>query len=54
MSKRLEIIDILMTLNKHKVKYAIAGGVAVFLHGFVSATKDIDIILDKINSRCKN
>ncbi|MEW6621060.1 MAG: nucleotidyl transferase AbiEii/AbiGii toxin family protein [bacterium] len=39
-------IRLIQTLNQEKVKYAITGGVAVGLWGFLRATKDIDLILD--------
>jgi len=32
-------------LNKAKVKYVIAGGVAVVLHGFMRLTNDLDLIV---------
>lgn len=32
--------------NEHKLKYAIAGGFAVALHGAVRGTVDVDLILD--------
>lgn len=38
--------DIFRGLNKNKVKYAIAGGVAVILHGFTRFTADLDLIVE--------
>lgn len=35
------------TLNKNKVKYLIAGGMAVNLHGIPRFTKDLDILIDQ-------
>jgi hypothetical protein len=32
-------------LNKARVKYVIAGGVAVVLHGFMRLTNDLDLIV---------
>jgi len=32
-------------LNKAKVKYVVAGGVAVVLHGFMRLTNDLDLIV---------
>jgi hypothetical protein len=32
-------------LNKAKVKYVIAGGIAVVLHGFMRLTNDLDLIV---------
>ncbi len=34
-------------LNKHRVSYLLAGGVAANLHGSVRATKDIDLLVPK-------
>lgn len=42
----MKIIEILKVLNKHKVNYAIAGGVAVVMYGYVRVTNDLDIIVD--------
>jgi len=35
------------TLNKNKVKYLIAGGMAINLHGIPRFTKDLDILIDQ-------
>ena len=32
--------------NEHELKYAIAGGFAVALHGAVRGTIDVDLVLD--------
>jgi hypothetical protein len=32
-------------LNRHRVRYLIAGGVAANLHGSVRATKDVDVLV---------
>lgn len=37
--------DLFKALNKNKVKYAIAGGVAVNLYGVERATRDLDLLL---------
>lgn len=37
---------VLKALNKGKVKYVVAGGVAVSLHGVGRSTADLDIIID--------
>jgi len=41
-----------LLLNRLRVKYIIAGGVAVNLHGHVRATKDIDVLVprDRVNT----
>ena len=43
--------EVFKALNKAKVKYVVAGGVAVVLHGYHRSTKDLDIIalLEKKN-----
>lgn len=46
MGKKIEIVEILEVLAKHDVRFVIAGGVAVGLHGFVRATKDMDLVMD--------
>jgi hypothetical protein len=42
----MKIEDILRALEKEKVDYAVIGGVAVVLYGYVRFTKDIDLIID--------
>lgn len=39
-------LDIVKALNKGKIKYAVAGGVAVVLHGFTRFTADLDLIVE--------
>lgn len=34
-------------LNRHRVRYVLAGGVAANLHGSVRATRDVDILVPK-------
>ena len=34
-------------LNRHRVRYVLAGGVAANLHGSVRATKDVDLLVPK-------
>jgi hypothetical protein len=36
---------IVNSLNRHQVKYLVAGGLAVVAHGYVRFTADIDLIL---------
>ena len=38
-------IDVFKALNKAKVRYVVAGGVAVILYGFERFTKDLDLIV---------
>jgi len=37
--------EVFKALNKARVKYVVAGGVAVVLHGYQRFTKDLDIIV---------
>jgi hypothetical protein len=37
--------DVFRALNKGKVRYAVAGGVAVVLHGYIRFTADLDLII---------
>ena len=39
-------IDIFKALNKARVGYAVAGGVAVVLHGYLRFTADLDLVID--------
>jgi len=34
-------------LNRHRVRYLLAGGVAANLHGSVRATKDVDVLVPR-------
>jgi hypothetical protein len=34
-------------LNRHRVRYLLAGGVAANLHGSVRATRDVDILVPR-------
>jgi hypothetical protein len=36
--------DLLRVLSEHRVEFVVIGGLAVALHGYVRATKDIDIV----------
>jgi hypothetical protein len=42
----MKIEDILSSLEKENVDYAVIGGVAVVLYGYVRFTKDIDLLID--------
>jgi hypothetical protein len=47
----LAIDRLVAALNKHNVQFIIVGGMAVAAHGFVRATKDLDIVpaSDRVN-----
>ena len=38
--------EVIKALNKNKVKYAVAGGVAVVLYGYTRLTLDLDLIVE--------
>lgn len=40
-----EADEILRTLAEHRVDYVVIGGIAVQAHGYIRATKDLDIIV---------
>jgi hypothetical protein len=44
--KRGEPDDLLVALTDASVEFVVIGGVAVGVHGFVRATKDLDIVPD--------
>ncbi len=48
-----DLMALARVLDQHGVRYALIGGMAVGLHGFVRATKDIDLLLpvDANNNR---
>ncbi len=45
MMERLQYGDVYKALNKAKVRYAVAGGVAVAAHGYLRTTADLDLII---------
>lgn len=38
--------NVFRKLNKHRIRYLVAGGVAIVLHGVVRFTADLDLIVD--------
>ncbi len=42
---RTELANIIETLNANDVPYALCGGFAVIVHGYVRATQDVDILI---------
>src|SRR3989338_2028313 len=38
--------DVIRALNKNKIKYGVAGGVAVVLYGYTRLTLDLDLIIE--------
>lgn len=41
------VLTLCRLLNRHRVKYLLAGGVAANLHGSVRATRDVDILVPR-------
>jgi len=41
-----DLLALCKALNQEKVRYVLIGGFAVILHGFVRATKDVDLLVD--------
>ncbi len=41
------VLRVCRLLNRHRVRYLIAGGVAANLHGSVRATKDVDLLVPR-------
>jgi hypothetical protein len=41
-----DLLELCKALNAEGVRYILIGGFAVILHGFVRATKDIDLLVD--------
>jgi hypothetical protein len=41
------VLRVCRLLNRHRVRYLIAGGVAANLHGSVRATKDVDVLVPR-------
>jgi hypothetical protein len=41
------VVRVCRLLNRHRVRYLVAGGVAANLHGSVRATKDIDLLIPR-------
>jgi hypothetical protein len=41
-----DLLNLCKALNAEGVRYVLIGGFAVILHGFVRATKDIDLLVD--------
>ncbi len=41
-----DLLGLCKALNAEDVRYVLIGGFAVILHGFVRATKDVDLLVD--------
>lgn len=40
-----ELLELIQVLNSANVQFAVCGGLALVIHGFVRATQDIDLLL---------
>lgn len=47
MTPRPGVVDVCATLNAEGAKYLVVGGVACILHGYVRATIDLDILIER-------
>ena len=55
-SRAPELADILRvcrSLNEHDARYVLIGGFAVVLHGYVRATKDIDLLVESSDANVR-
>lgn len=41
-----DLLSLCRSLDAHGVRYCLIGGFAIIIHGFVRATKDIDLLVD--------
>lgn len=48
-----DLVSLCKALNDEGVRYVLIGGFAVILHGFVRATKDIDLLVDASSENVK-
>jgi hypothetical protein len=46
--------DVFSSLQRHKVRYIVIGGIAAVLHGVPRATFDLDILIDANSDNAKN
>jgi len=46
--------DVFLSLQRHKVRYIVIGGIAAVLHGVPRATFDLDILIDADPDNAKN
>jgi len=46
--------DVFSSLQRHKVRYIVIGGIAAVLHGVPRATFDLDILIDATEDNAKN
>lgn len=46
--------DVFASLQRHKVRYLVIGGIAAVLHGVPRATFDLDILIEAKPENAKN
>lgn len=51
---QVDVLAILDVLVRHEVDFVVIGGIAVARHGFVRATKDLDIVPDPAHANLHN
>jgi predicted nucleotidyltransferase len=44
---RLKIVEVCAALNAEGAKYLVIGGIACILHGYIRATTDVDILIER-------
>lgn len=45
--EKSDLINLCASLNAHGVRYMVVGGMAVIIQGFLRATEDIDLLLER-------
>lgn len=49
-----QLQGVFSSLQKHKVKYIVIGGIAAVLHGIPRATFDLDILIEATEENCQS
>lgn len=47
MIPRLKVVEVCAALNAERAKYLVIGGIACILHGYIRATTDVDILVER-------
>lgn len=47
MKPRLAVVEVCAALNSEGAKYLVIGGIACILHGYIRATTDVDILIER-------
>jgi len=43
----LKVVEVCRALNEREAKYLVIGGIACILHGYIRATTDVDILVER-------